>query len=172
MELKRRTGDWKLYGQGIRNWFESNMASGDYREFLATLRGFNDHADLLTFLAMRKGFDSYPEYNAWLNNRRFHPPEQTIECTDDDVIDQMYLETKRTYTQDLIIKLKEIIQILPEKYAAVIIARFYEGKTSRQIGLELGFTHQNIYRIEKIALRRLYEEAKQSGLYEMYIGED
>lgn len=64
---------------------------------------------------------------------------------------------------DLRIDVEDILNVLPERYKSVIIKRFYESKTLKAIGNDLGVTPERIRQMEakallKIKLRTKYNE--------------
>ena len=71
--------------------------------------------------------------------------------------------------EEIISLLEECIKKLPEEYQLIIKSRFYEGKTFEEMGKDLKISYGRAEQIHKLALKKLFYLAKQSGLYDLYI---
>ena len=70
---------------------------------------------------------------------------------------------------DLRIDVEDAMSDLPERYKSVIIKRFYESKTLKAIGVDLGVTQERIRQMQAKALRMLRHPKRANLIKEYYI---
>ena len=70
---------------------------------------------------------------------------------------------------ELELDVKDMLNVLPERYKAVVIKRFFESKTLKAIGIDLGVTTERIRQMEAKALRILRNPKNSKSLKEYYL---
>ncbi len=70
---------------------------------------------------------------------------------------------------ELEIDVRDMLNILPERYKSVIIKRFYESKTLKAIGIDLGVTQERIRQMQAKALRILRKRENALPIKDYYL---
>ncbi len=70
---------------------------------------------------------------------------------------------------DLRIDVENVLNVLPERYKSVIIKRFYESKTLKAIGIDLGVTQERIRQMQAKALRILRKRENALPIKDYYL---
>ena len=64
---------------------------------------------------------------------------------------------------ELRIDVKDMLNILPERYKAVLVKRFFESKTLKAIGIDFGVTPERIRQMEAKALNMIRRNPNNSN---------
>ena len=70
---------------------------------------------------------------------------------------------------ELEIDVKDMLQVLPERYKEVVVKRFLEDKVRRVIASEMGVTPERIRQIEAKAIRIPRNPKNSKSLKEYYL---
>ena len=70
---------------------------------------------------------------------------------------------------ELEIDVRDMLKVLPERYKEVVVKRFFESKTLKAIGIDLGVTTERIRQMEAKALRILRNPKNSKSLREYYL---
>ena len=157
-----------------------------YSRNLLEKRGFNRWIDYFNEITKRRGFCGASDYESYINlkNKGLVNDEEEyfegnwrnklgFEYIDPKYLDKLPADRDYSFTGileeerrkvEIKVPLERAISKLSANYQKVIIGRFYEGKTLREMGNELKKSKDRIRQIEMKSLKKLFWLVKKQGL--------